>query len=492
MNVTGQTARVTNFKQNNVSLIWGDPTELKDSEPPLYPIDALPSILSNYVGSLSAAMQVPQDMVASLVLAAVSTAAQKRVDISGNSDWTEPANIFTMVALNPGERKSAAISAVMGPIKKFEQDKANELQSLASSQQAQKDAYESAAELLKSKYAKAPSQDNLSAYLDAKKEVAEFKVQAIPRLTTADVTQEKLADLLYTHGKMSLISAEGGIFNIMNGLYSKSTNIDIFLCGHANDTVIVDRVGRPPLIIDKAILTIGLAVQPQVLESAIKNKDFIGKGLMARFLFSVPAPMIGHRDVNPPILSPSVKSEYNNLIRNLLDDPSELHLSLSSQASVALTNYRRELEPTLRCNGTYDPYTAWGSKAPGAVLRIAALIHVSGKKTGTIVDAESIKNAIRIVEYYSAHAKRAFGGGESQLINLSKKVLSYIENKKMKEITTRDIMRAYANDFRTSEDTKPIIVKLISSGYLQESVSSIKKQGPKAMVYQVNPQCYEY
>src|SRR5262245_7326572 len=42
-----------------------------------------------------------------------------------------------------------------------------------------------------------------------------------PRLWTGDVTPERLQNLLAEHGeRMSVISDEGGIFEVMGGLYS--------------------------------------------------------------------------------------------------------------------------------------------------------------------------------------------------------------------------------------------------------------------------------
>ena len=67
-----------------------------------------------------------------------------------------------------------------------------------------------------------------------------------PRLWTGDVTPERLQNLLAEHGeRMSVLSDEGGIFEIMSGLYNNGqANIDVFLKGHAGSSVRVDRGGR--------------------------------------------------------------------------------------------------------------------------------------------------------------------------------------------------------------------------------------------------------
>src|ERR1019366_10624509 len=95
---------------------------------------------------------------------------------------------------------------------------------------------------------------NLSSALDR------LDVPAPPRMFTADVTPEKLASLLHENGgRMAVLSAEGGIFDIMAGRYSSGMpNIDVYLAGHAGDPIRVDRRGRSPEFVDRPALTIGL------------------------------------------------------------------------------------------------------------------------------------------------------------------------------------------------------------------------------------------
>jgi hypothetical protein len=70
-----------------------------------------------------------------------------------------------------------------------------------------------------------------------------------PRVWTEDVTPEKLGTLMAENRQcMAVLSAEGGIFGIMAGRYSKGApNIDIFLKGHAGEPVRVDRGSREPV-----------------------------------------------------------------------------------------------------------------------------------------------------------------------------------------------------------------------------------------------------
>ena len=84
-----------------------------------------------------------------------------------------------------------------------------------------------------------------------------------PRLWTSDSTPERLQSLLADHDeRMALISDEGGIFEIMAGLYSDGkANIDVFLQAHAGRSVRVDR-GSRTVYLNKPSLSFGLAIQP--------------------------------------------------------------------------------------------------------------------------------------------------------------------------------------------------------------------------------------
>ena len=60
----------------------------------------------------------------------------------------------------------------------------------------------------------------------------------LSRLIVDDVSPERLATLLRDHGgRIAVLSAEGDIFDVMAGRYSKGgvPNLGVFLKGHAGD-----------------------------------------------------------------------------------------------------------------------------------------------------------------------------------------------------------------------------------------------------------------
>src|SRR5262249_23330320 len=96
---------------------------------------------------------------------------------------------------------------------------------------------------------------------------ANIEVPPVPRLVADDVTPEAAASLLAEpKGRLAIISAEGGIFDIIAGRYNGNVpNLDLWLKGHSGDMIRVDRKGRAPEYVPRPAMTLGLMIQPEVL-----------------------------------------------------------------------------------------------------------------------------------------------------------------------------------------------------------------------------------
>lgn len=94
-------------------------------------------------------------------------------------------------------------------------------------------------------------------------------VPAKPRLVADDITSKTAASLLAEQGgRRAVLSPEGGIFATIAGRYSGTPNLEVLLKGHAGDLMRVDRRPREAEHVDKPGLTMGLAVQPEILRTS--------------------------------------------------------------------------------------------------------------------------------------------------------------------------------------------------------------------------------
>ena len=296
---------------------------------PPFPVDALPDTFSWLVAELAEATQTDPAMAATCVLSALSTCAGGHATIEARAGWVEPLVLFTSVIARPGERKSAVQQAVTAPLQTAETEMsfAGEIDRLT-----QQDKYEtakrkadtlarSAATAAAKKAAKEAARDALAdnasddekkaaaeaveaaqkevaaadqAAQDAREALRAITVPAVPRLLADDATPEAVATLLADHdGRIAILSTEGGIFETIAGRYARKPNLDVFLKGHASDPIRVDRQGRPAQHIPRPALTVGLMVQPRVIETIADNADFVGRGLLARFLYAMPGSKSG-------------------------------------------------------------------------------------------------------------------------------------------------------------------------------------------------------
>ena len=196
----------------------------------------------------------------------------------------------------------------------------------------------------------------------------------LPRIVADDVTPEAVASLLAeSQGSIAIISAEGGVFDIMAGRYNGNIpNLDIWLKGHSGDTVRVDRKGRDTEYIPNPAMTIGLMIQPEVLKAIAGQPTFRGKGLIARFLYAIPVSNVGSRDTDADAVPEAVITAYEDVIRTLATKlPPTGILKLTPEAKAAISTIAAETELAMREDGSLGSLRDWGGKYVAAVARIA-------------------------------------------------------------------------------------------------------------------------
>ena len=89
---------------------------------PTFPVDALPSVLRDYVTAVAETTQTSPDMAAAASLAVLAICAQGKFVISGKKDWAEPLNLFVVIIAPPAERKSAVMTLMTFPLEDYERN----------------------------------------------------------------------------------------------------------------------------------------------------------------------------------------------------------------------------------------------------------------------------------------------------------------------------------------------------------------------------------
>ena len=479
-------------------VLWETPIPFDEIELPAFPADALPDPIADYVNAVAESTQTPPDMAGTAALAIIALAMQGKYKVRAKEDWVEPVNLYVVIVAEPAERKSAVISLMTRVLNAFEAEYNKQLSAALQVNQMAKKVLERKKAAIIEKVSKGKATEN--ELKEVGEEIANF-VELYPlRLYTDDVTTEKLTSLLAeSGGTAGLISAEGGIFDLLDGLYSKNTNIDVFLKAHAGDSLRVDRIGRSSETIQHPALTVLLAVQPSVLSGMMQNSTFRDRGLTARFLYCMPTSRVGSRKYRSDPIPSSVSMTYEFTIRDLLEEKAgdaPKIIPLSAEADRMLEDFSNELEPRLR--DEYKDFADWVGKLAGAVLRISALlcraaVMVSDPFEMDVADlevsGETMANAIRLGRYYLEHARAAYNlMGTDPVVKQCRYVLSAISKFGLTEVNRRDIMRL-CRSFKTAKEVQPVLNRLAEYGYLAVKDDGNYSTGgrPANPTYLVNP-----
>ena len=434
-----------------------------------------------------------------------ATCLQKRFEVSPFGDsYTEPVNLMTVTALDPANRKSAVVKAITEPLTSWEMVQLDLLKDRAGRIRHERDILIKSIESIKSSASKSSATDD-----DRRDALTEIKrledmmppEVIIPRLWIDDVTPERLQNLMFDNGeRMAVVSAEGGIFEVIAGLYSGGkSNINVILQSHAGEPVRVERQGRSVMML-KPALTFGLCVQPTIISDlASGNKArFRGNGMLARLLYCIPKSTVGSRNVSKRRPVPEeVKNKYRSLINRLLAIPPiyDEHgkeqpriLTLAPDAREAWLRFSQYIESEQGHYGEYQSIQDWTGKLPGAALRIAGLCHViEHGESSAVISRHIIEKALDLAELLIVHARAAFDMmGTDPAIPDAKFILQWIINNGADSFRRNEIQRALHGKF-TRVDRLVSALKLLAERHIiSEPFNKPTGRRPE-IVYSVNP-----
>jgi hypothetical protein len=295
------------------------------------------------------------------------------------------------------------------------------------------------------------------------------------------------------------------VFDQMAGRYNQQVgpNLGVYLKGHAGDLLKVDRRGRPPEYVERPCLTIGLAVQPEVLRGLAGRPGFGGRGLLARFLYSLPPSLVGRRQPGAPPVPAAVADRYAlelqalaaTLTRPTGDDGPAL-LTLDQAAAELLLGFERDLEPRLAAgSGDLAHLAGWAAKLAGATCRLAALLHLAGHlRDGWArpINADTFSGAAQLAGYLVDHARAVFDlMGADPRVDDARWLLDWINRTGQVQFTRRDAHHAAPRGrFPKATNLDPALSLLEQHGWLRRvdaDPSGPKGGRPPSPRFLVNP-----
>lgn len=379
-------------------------------QPGAFPTASLPPAFRRMVRAVAGNKQVPEELPAMLGLSAAGILAGPRVAISRGHGWVEPLTLYTVTAMESGTGKSPAEKDVTRPLRKIHKRIRAEYTDVLNNKLDQLEAERARLALSAKKEER-----------DVERRIEELKEEPEPRvLFGSDTTVEALASLMATNGGHGgIMDGEGEFFGILSGRYSGQVpNLGLTLKAYDGDYYEVGRIGRRQADIERAILGLGLAVQPAVLMEAAKSKAMRERGLLARFLIAVPANILGTRAPEGAPYDHEAMQMWEEALEHIAAMPNAdpeagdfPMLLLSEQARKMHVEFKAWMEPRLHPDdGELGDLPGWASKHNGRVLRFAGLLHLlSGQTIADEVDERPMRSAIAIARWAIPHAVTAFG-----------------------------------------------------------------------------------
>ncbi len=407
-----------------------------------FPASILPERFRHLIEMIAESTQTPIDASGITLLSVLSAAAAKKFVIKPfrNGSHTEKTNLYTLVSMRSGERKSAVYNLLAEPLIKYQQD-------------AQ------------------------TAYCKKHEGVAEDQLKP-PTYLTDDVTPEKLIGLMKENNEqMAMLSSEGGLFDNLNGRYSSLPALDIYLKSFTGDYMTVHRIGRPSETLYEPILTIGLFVQPGLLQGLPAR--LVERGFLGRFLYATPEPL-GIRKIVPTPIDRDQLDFYCGKIQILMNHKTEAASCLYLEEAAEQTWLDFAEKHEYRLNGsdefTHHSMRSWAERFPGQMLRVVSLLHIaehlqttdSLEKMPAEISVETLNRLIQHSEYFVNHARIAFGAMKSDSrLDDAKYLLSIIVADKEEVIKKQELWKKTKGKFATAYNLDRTLSVLADHGYIR-------------------------
>ncbi|MFF1743884.1 DUF3987 domain-containing protein [Streptomyces mirabilis] len=483
---------------------WEEPLSIDRPNLPSFPVDLLGPSLAAVVKAVTAQVQVAPDVPAMIALPAIAVAVGGRAQVRIRPGWSEALAVWTATVAGAGEHKSAAEAPFSDTLRGLERElQAKAVPEIEDAEQQMKIAQARLDDAEKAAIKAKP--DFRALRMDeaklAKQELREMgPVPALPRLLFGDITPAAMpVKAAQQGGRMGVIHSEGTLIKQMGGLYnSGASDTGFALDAYDGKAMPVDRVGRDSIEMESAHLTIGLLVQPIILEQLGRKKDdeMLHNGFVQRFLYGFPASRLGYQDPRGSVPIPAevmddLRHRLGQLVHGLWKNSMVRAVTFTDEASEVMYGFQEQMQERLRRGGDLHPMASWASKLPGKLARIAALITLYEDPAATQVQAAQLRAALAMAPYFVTHARLCLdlmGANRDAKLMPARDVLEWLrrrkDDKRRKPFTVRDAQRgvdgnSWGPEGVTSETVHDAIHVLVDKGWVAALPAPERPEGQR-------------
>ena len=488
------------------------------AEPP--PFDLLAMIpsdlpeLAELVDAGAEALQVPRELIAGAAVGLAALAVSRAAEVELCPGWREPAPLWVLPLLRPGERKSASLGMLVRPFNDWTAGERKRMAEPLARYAERRRTMEARLGAVRARAAKEAAPEK-RAKLEAEASDLAADLEALPvRLAAPDLlvqsyTPEGLRDALEANGeRVGIVSAEADAAELMGCRYSDAgPSIDLLLCAHAGDPITTRRAGGRVVPLDRPAVGMVLAVQPEAVRAVLADRAAKGRGLIDRMLLIHPPSRMGSRLLDPAPVPRAVSDWWGDAIGRLLDLPwpgrcivghdgeptrctsQPRILGIDPEARRILWDLRGSLEPRLAEGADLAAVSGFASKLPGACARLALAFTLLRDLGAEVVDGESMRAACAWAPFLLAHHLAVLGeAAEKPEAHHARRLWRALQRRGLASMTARDLFRLVEDSAVPSmADFRPLLDQLAEHGAVRPSPGETGNRGRPAERYAIHP-----
>jgi replicative DNA helicase len=476
---------------------WERPVELAEAYGPDFPIHALAPRHQRFVTELAEQVQIAVDVPALASLAMIGAAVAKTISVEIQPGDEQPANLFMLIVSPPGDGKTPLLGELRRP---FDQVQAA-MRDIARADAARADTEHRIAKLKLQRLEReaASSEDaeekaELTASAVELRKQLELRRPGVPTLSTGDCTQLGLISLMDRNkGRLLLLTDEGDqLFSRVQQRSPRGAeDIDDMLKAYSGATI--DRHdAQRELRVPAAALSIVATTQPRPFSKVMGVEAYHSKGFIGRFAIALPRSIQGARKQRRAGLSAEARSDYQTMLRGLLERPIPevpTVLTLSEDAFQVFAACGAEADRQIMSNRDAR-FGAWIGKLRGLTARLAGILHVSDSDNHavTTISRETMTRAVEISHYLTAHARVAYEHSERAALDEDpRRLLRWIRDTHRHQFTHAEAVVSFSGRLNTRE-VEGCLERLVVAKFLRERPAGKSRTGrPRKPSYLVNP-----
>src|SRR5262245_11110244 len=455
--------------------------------------DVFPASLHRWLEDAARGAGVTIDHITTPLIGMASSQIGMARRVQATRSWLQPMTCWASLVGVNGSGKTPAFDTVKRVLSFIERNRTSEIAALQLAHETRVEAAKVALKKWKEEVAQAIEAEQPPPAKPAETlEVAPF---VAPRLYVSDATIERIAPLLQArpHGMLYVADELARLFLNMQR-YSNGSDREFWLEAWDGKSFVVERQGRPPIIVPHLLVGVVGGFQPDKL---VRSFEGDADGLYARFLYCWPrepayrAPAQDVAEIEPEIVNAFHRLLGLSVVADGVFVPRDSPLAEPAWGSfLHFLQFLHEGKAEL--DGREREYFCKGS---AHVLRLAGTLayldwsFVGGAEPHAIA-ARHLDGAVALWrDYYWPHACAALRQmGISDRHADARQVLRWIRANQRVEVAREDLRREALKRRLDADQTQAVIDGLVKAGWLKER--TIATPGRHGRRWDVNPRLF--